>query len=652
MNGSAGDDRVSRFNSTVFSKVDIIDGLVWDFNFNYVRRFDEYNSLTNGNASELVRFSDGAIMSTKVDPSQMSTSYSTYANETYTIENLLRYNKTFGNHDFGALAGFNEQHYYEFSHSGTKKGLIDQSITTLGSANEMISIGGGATDWALRSYFGRVNYAFKSRYLLEANVRYDGSSRFDSDVRWGVFPSFSAAWRLSEEEFIKSLNVFDNLKVRASWGQLGNNASGNYDYQATYGSVGYAFGNIQSSGLRQGKIANTMLEWESTTMANLGLDFGVLNNRLTTELDIYSKKTTGILTTPDIYLTAGMVSAPTRNTADMSNKGVELTMGWKDKIGDVRYSVTGNVSYNKNELIKYKGALVRGWTVDKDGNRIWDENLGQVSTGGSTRIVEGHKINEYFMLDLYRGNGQYTNSDGTVNIHGGPKDGMIRTPEDLEWVKSMIAAGNKFMPNQTVKSNQLWYGDYIYADNNGDGIYGNSYDRNFTGTSSMPKYSFGMNLSAEWKGFDLSMVWAGMGGFELYWLESGYNNPNQRIGFQVGKLIADDHYYFNDSNPSDPANNINGKYPRFKLNENDEQNVQASRVWLHDGTFLKLRNLTVGYTLPTRWANKILTQKMRVYFSGENLLTFTSFPGMDPEMGANTNYPLMRQVALGVNITF
>lgn len=653
LNNQDGDDRVSRFNSTIYSKVELFRGLSWDFNFNYTRRIDEYNVHTNGNAAERIKFSDGTIMATKTAPSVMETYYKTFANQSYSLDNIIRYSRTFNNHDVSGLVGYNEQYYFEYDHDSRKKGLVDQSVTTPGSATTMVSIDGGATDWALRSYFGRVNYAFKSRYLFEANVRYDGSSRFASSRRWGLFPSFSGAWRISEEGFMKSLPFIQNLKLRASWGQLGNNVTaGNYDYMAVYGSVNYPFGGILGSGLRTGLIANPLLEWESTTMSNIGLDAGVLNNRLTAEVEVYQKNTTGILTTPDIYLTAGMVKAPTRNTADMSNKGFEMTIGWKDKVGDLHYNVSGNFSYNKNEVTKYKGTLKRGWITDANGNKIYDENIGQVSIGSSTRTLEGYKLDEHFLLNLYQGNGRYFNQDGSVNIQGGPRDGMIRTKEDLDWVNAMIAGGYKFMPNQTVAQNQLWYGDYIYADRNGDGIYGNNFDRDFTGSSTMPKYTFGMNMNFEWKGFDLSMVWAGMAGFDLYWCESGYNNPNTRIGFQIGEIVADDHYYFNSTDPSDPANNINGKYPRLKLNENDGQNVQSSRAWLYDGSFLKLRNLTVGYTLPEVWAKKILTQKVRLYFSGENLLTFTSFPGLDPEMEANTNYPLMRQISLGANITF
>lgn len=168
----------------------------------------------------------------------------------------------------------------------------------------------------------------------------------------------------------------------------------------------------------------------------------------------------------------------------------------------------------------------------------------------------------------------------------------------------------------------------------------------------MPKYTFGTNINVSWKNFDLGMVWSGQAGFELYWMESGYNKPNLRTGFQIGKILEGSHYYYDPANPSDPATNINAKYPRLKLSEGDPQNIQDSRAWLYDASYIKLRNLTIGYTLPKRWANKAFMKSARVYFSAENLLTITSYPGLDPEMSANTNYPIMKQLSFGTNITF
>ena len=340
------------------------------------------------------------------------------------------------------------------------------------------------------------------------------------------------------------------------------------------------------------------------------------------------------------------------NSAEVTNKGFEMNLTWKDHIGEVKYSISGNFGYNKNTVTKYKGQLVTEWRTDATGAPVYYSNIGDVSSGGDTRVLEGHMINENYLMDIYHGNGQYNNADGTVNIEGGPTDGMIRTPADMTWLNGMIAAGYKFMPNLTTAKNKIWYGDYIYADSNGDKIYGNTYDKNFTGNSSMPKFTFGSQMNFSWKDFDLDMIWSGQAGNKLYWLERGYNSSTTRTGFQIGAMIEKDHYYYNDTDPNDPANNISASYPRLKLNESDGQNTQSSTRWLYNGTFVRLKNLTLGYTLPSKIAAKIYTQKVRLYFSAENLLTFTKFPGLDPEMGGYTNYPVIRQIAFGTNITF
>ena len=661
--GQKGDNKTFRINSTLFSKVKFAKGLTWDLNFNYSKRFDEVNNHTNPATGERVKFSTGVSMSPQTNPTLMTTYFRTYSEYNYTLENLLHYETTIASkHNINALAGYNETYFYGYDHYATKRGMFDESAYVFNAATEMLSTGGSASDWALRSWFGRLNYNFDQRYMLEANMRYDGSSRFDSESRHGIFPSFSAGWRISEEGFMKDLNMFQNLKLRASWGKLGNNATGsynssgqwvvsNYDYQALYGPVGYSFNGVQTAGLRAGKIANPLLQWESTTVTNLGLDATVLNSKLLAELDFYNKVTDGILTTPPVYLTMGLVGAPTLNTAEVTNKGFEITLNWKDKIGQVNYSISGNLGYNKNEVTSYKGKLVEEWRTDATGKPVYYSNLGDVSSGGQNRILEGHVINEHYLMDLYNGDGSYFNSDGTVNISGGPKDGMIRTTDDMKWLNAMISAGYQFMPNTATAKNRIWYGDYIYADKNGDKIYGSNYDRSFTGNSAMPKFTFGSQMNFSWKNFDLNLIWSGQAGVKLYWLESGYNNSGTRIGFQIGKMLENNHYYYNEADPNDINNNLTAAYPRLRI-DGGGQNTQGSTRWLYDGSFVRLKNLTFGYTLPKQIAAKIYTENVRLYFSAENLFTITSFPGLDPEMGGYTNYPVFRQIAFGTNITF
>ncbi|MGB9747540.1 MAG: SusC/RagA family TonB-linked outer membrane protein [Bacteroidales bacterium] len=657
LNNTLGLNRTSYFNTTLYSNIKILKGLTWDFNFNYARQFDEGSGTTNGAVYERVKFSTGEIARQKWPPSQLWTWRSTSANRGYVLENLLRYSTTIADlHDINMLVGYNEQYYYEEYHSGSKQGLIDQNINTLNSATNMSEIRGDANDWALRSWFGRLNYSFNQKYLFEANFRYDGSSRFDPSKRWGLFPSFSAGWRVSQESFMENIEFINNLKLRLSWGKLGNNATmrngniDNYAYQATYGITNYLLNGSLAPGLAPKMIANKNLEWENTTVTNLGIDVSFLRDRLFAEIDLYNKLTDGILTVPPIYLTLGMVDPPIRNTAAVLNKGIEILAGWRDNAGDFSYSVSGNFTFNKNLITKFKGKLIREW---RDGE--YYSNLGDVSDTDwyyYLRRLEDHIINEYYLLDVYKGDGTYFNSDGSVKLKGGPKDGMIRTQKDLEWVQAMTAAGYTFLPNENISKQGIWYGDLIYADNNGDGIYGNTYDYDFRNHSPMPKIAFGTQISLKWKNFDLNMIFAGNAGYKLYWLERGYNFTNTRIGFQIGKMVENDHYYFNEANPSDPDNNTSAKFPRLKLQYDDPQNIQPSTYWLYDASYLKLKNLSIGYTLPSTISKKIYTERLRIYFSAVNLFTITSFPGPDPEIGSHSNYPIMRQIAFGTNITF
>ena len=258
-------------------------------------------------------------------------------------------------------------------------------------------------------------------------------------------------------------------------------------------------------------------------------------------------------------------------------------------------------------------------------------------------------MNEYYIQNTYSGDGSYYNKDGTVNPNGGPKDGMIRSEQDMKWIEDMTAAGNKFMPLETIGKQQIWYGDFIYRDSNGDGIYGGSDDKEFTGTSGQPKVNFGLQLGASWNNFDISMSFAGSAGFDLLWNEEGYNSTATRKGCQISGLAAKDHYFRDENNPS--ASNLNGKYPRLTFGQAG-QNIAASNFYLYDGSYLKMKNLTVGYTVPQNFSRKIYMDNLRVYVSTENLFTITSFPGQDPEIGASSGYPPLRQVAFGLNVTF
>ncbi|KAA6344424.1 TonB-dependent receptor SusC [termite gut metagenome] len=664
LNQTAGDLLRSRFNATAYSTVKVLKGLAWDFNFNYRRYWNEESTWTNAAAIEKVKFSTGTVMAPPANPAIIETAFNNSAYHSYTLENLLKYATTLNKvHDLSVLAGYQEYYYYRYSNSGRKRGVIDASATVPDAATEMMAIGGNAYDQATRSFFGRINYGYDSRYLLEANLRYDGTSRYHKDHRWGTFPSVSGAWRISEEAFMEGTrDVLNNLKVRVSWGQLGNTGGddvSNYEYQSVYAAKNYPINSVLVPGLAVSTIANSLLEWESTTLSNVGLDITLLNNRLNIELDLYDKLTDGILYKPNINPIAGTVSGPRMNIAKVNNRGFETTIGWRDKIKDFSYAISGNFAYNKNEVTKYKGTYEAGWVEDESGNRTWISNLGDVSTGTINRVVEGKTINDFYLKTPYKGDGTYFDAEGTVNPNGGPKDGMIRTEEDMEWLKAMIKNGAIFYPNGTAPANaisktKIWYGDYIYADNNGDNVYGSSNDEFFQGISNRPKYNFGMQASASWKGFDFSMNWAGATGFKLYWAPAtGSNASALRVGLAVPMEIANNHYFYDPDNLEDPRTNLTAKYPRLVNGETGYQLHTSSTLYLHDGNYLKLKNLTVGYTIPKQIVKRyLLTEDIRLYVSGENLLTITSFPGQDPEMGATPGYTSMRQFAFGVNVTF
>jgi len=260
-------------------------------------------------------------------------------------------------------------------------------------------------------------------------------------------------------------------------------------------------------------------------------------------------------------------------------------------------------------------------------------------------------FDEFFFPNIYQGTGAYRDSGGNVDPNGGPRDGMIRTPEDLQWIRDMQAAGYSFVQTN-VRPTGIWYGDLIPADTNGDKIYGNSHDRMFQKKAQIPPINFGFGMNAAWKGIDFSMLWAGTVGGYVYWSDMGVNSSWMDSRRPISKHARQNHYYYNVNDPNDHWNNINGKYPRLRF-AHDGLSF-ANDVYLNNTSFLRLKNLQVGYTLPKQLIEKVHLSNLRVFFTGENLLTFTNYIGIDPESGGRltNNYPAARQLSLGINLTF
>lgn len=642
-----GYDKYTQLYTDWYAQVKFLKYFTYSFDFYYkdIRREKKTVNTSIGKYS----FSKDAFSTGAADPATLYT-YMYYTRENTTkLNHLINYNQSFGSHDVSAMLGYEEQTYKYRETDVNKLGLTDANVNDFNAATTPYSTSGYGTGYAARSVFGRVNYAYKSKYLFEFNLRYDGSSRFAPDYRWGAFPSFSAGWRLTEESWLKTVQWLTSLKLRASWGKLGNNSIGNYDWQSVYSAANYSTGQALASGIAITSIANAALTWEETAVTNIGIDYGFFDNKLTGNIDVYNKLTTGILYTPDMYMAMGTATAPKENIAEVTNRGIEFELGWRDNIGkNFSYSIKGQFSFNKNFVSKYKGKLERGWNPD---HTEYSTNIGDVSTGSTTRVIEGHQINEFYLPNVYKGSGSYFNTDGTVNINGGPKDGMIRTEKDMQWLQAMQDAGYTFQPYNAVAKNALWYGEYIYADANADGIYGNSYDSEFQGTSTTPKYNFGFQASANWKDFDFSMTWGGAAGFSIYYYSTSRNSSETVYGYAIPDVIADDHYFYDPENPSDQRTNLTSKQPRL-VNVSGAQSSASSSLHLEKGNFIKLRNLTLGYTLPKTISKKFYVERLRVYASGENLFAITGFSGQDPEMRTTVGYSTMRQYAFGINLTF
>ena len=500
-----------------------------------------------------------------------------------------------------ALVGASQERYRNHYFSAYKKDMIDLSLNTMDAAIGDATASGTSTEWAMRSFFGRINLDWESKYLLELNLRADQSSRFLSNNRTGYFPSASAAWRIDQEPFMA--NVVDkglsNLKLRLSYGALGNNSVGNYDAISTYATSNYTVGNTLALGMAQIALANAGRTWETTYVTNVGVDFGFFNNRLTGTFDYFHKRTKDILIDLPAPIVHGTASIPKQNSATVTNKGIEFTLGWQDKVGDFSYGITGNFTYVKNMVDKYKGKDKGGMTIS-GANVIW----------------EGHPINSQYLLQV---------------------DRIIQTDEDLAIVNEMLAKN----PNAFDAFGVPEKGDFLYKDVDDNGIIDLN-DRDIVSDGPNPKFQFGLNLNVAWKGIDFAVLFQGQAGGEAYWQNYLVNASTVRYGYQLNKEVCEGRWY---------EGRTDATYPRL-LDYQDKRNTQNSDFYLENLSFLKIRNIQLGYTLPKAWMNKLTLDRIRVYASMENFFTFTSFRGFDPELGTSLAYPAMKNMVIGVNVTF
>jgi TonB-linked SusC/RagA family outer membrane protein len=502
-------------------------------------------------------------------PSDLTTQSTTSG--LFTAQSFLNYDLSVGRHNFHALLGYSQENYRYDMLQGFRDNFPGNTLYELnaGSASNQQAIG-TAEEWALRSVFGRLTYNFDERYLLEFNTRYDGSSRFPKDNRFGLFPSLSAGWRVSEEDFFK-VKWIDELKLRGSVGKLGNQNIGVYPYQQLINlglNVPFGKAEVISPGAAAVVVPNQNLTWETTRVIDGGIDVSFFSGKLGVTVDYYDKLTSGILYTVSASRVLGLTPS-VQNAGKVSNKGIDIDLRYRGAVGDFKFSIAPNFSYVKNEVV----ALAN---LEKDITNGW-------FVGYSLGSIYG-----------YRAMGLFVDEED-INTHATqfrtPKPGTIKF-EDI--------SGPNGVPDGKVD-----------ADN----------DRTIIGNT-FPKYNFGMNLSGSYKNFDLSILFTGVAGVNK--IIGGFQNNAFIQGSNPQQWMYEDHWSVDNPNP-------NAAYPRLSVLGGQEEQFQTSTFIMQDASFLRLSNLQLGYTFEPEAIERM---RVRIYASGRNLVTFDKFKeGWDPETG-------------------
>lgn len=536
---------------------------------------------------------------TSVEFNKLTNKWNT--SSTLMFQAFASYNKTFGKHDATVMVGSQYETYnakmLEASRRKFPSNILD--VIEAGSVNgDDLGNNGTLNERAFMSQFGRLNYAYDGKYLFEANARIDKSSQFAPENRVGVFPSFSAAWRMSEESFLRDVKWLSNLKLRASWGKLGNVSNvGYYDYFDGLGTgVAMASDGGKASGAWPAKMANRLMTWENVTMSNIGVDAGFFNNKLTAQVDVFNKLTTDILLEmPQPYelglddSDSNKKQSPSTNAGKVSNKGIEFSASYSDKIGDFHYGITGNFS--------------------KIWNKVEDLNGNDDQTTSYWIYKVGQPIGSFY---------------------GYQAEGLFVDENDVK--------------NHMKQDAQTKPGDIKYKDVNGDGKF-TAEDRTILGND-VPYFTYGLGFNASYKGFDLSIQGQGVKDVLVYLdgeASQAFFNGAGAKEMHLGRWTA--------ANPNPDA-----VYPRLLPTSDNAHNSRTSSFWLYSADYFRIKSLILGYTIPSVLTKKICVDKARIYLSGTNLLTFRGDKRMkdfDPETPSSRgSYPNMKVFSFGVNVTF
>ena len=497
----------------------------------------------------------------------------------------LNYSKTFGDHTISAVAGYQQEQSVMDTLGASRRQFPTNSLEELNAGPvDGMTNKGTSGKWAIQSFYATANYTLKDKYLLGGSLRFDGTSRLPSDTRWGLFYSFSGGWRISKEKFMEDVSWINDMKIRASWGQLGNQNIGNYPYQSTLTNQNYAFGST-STGFAASTLVDPNLTWETTRSVNAGLDLTAFNNKITFSADVFNKYTYDILRTSQVPLWLGL-NAPVINNGAVRNKGIELALSYNGRIGsDFTYTLGGNVQAYKNIL----------------------EKFGKTEIGSNTIRQEGHALDEFYVYIW---------------------DGIFQSQEEID-----------ASPVQPVTPTP---GDLKIKDVNGDGLIDDK-DRTFQ-KGKYPVMQMGFNLSANWKGFDLSAQVFGSVGQKVY--VNGWGIEP----FRQGSVPTVE--WRNRWTPTNPSTTM----PKIYVADGyaPVQNYNST-YFLKSASFVRLKNIQIGYTIPKSVISKIKIKSIRVFGSADNVLTASKFPGLDPERvnsGSYLAYPQNRTFTFGVNAQF
>ncbi len=559
----------SRIFGNVFAELNVIEGLKLrttlggDFSFEKDKLFKEFLSAAIYNPTSL---NEGRVF-----------------NQTLIWNSTASYEKKFGKHKTSALIGTEaiQNHTDYLGASANNFRRTDPLFRYLNSSVAVdiknLGVSGIATEWGLVSYFGLASYNYNNRYLLSAAVRKDGSSRFGKDNRWGIFPSVSAGWIMSNEAFLKESEIISELKIRASWGKLGNQEIGVYPYSSlvSTGDRVYTFGDKIVTGASILETGNSGIRWESSTQTNLGFDLGLWEDKLTLAADFFKKVSNDVLVRVPIPQSGGSQRPPFVNAASIENKGVELALSYRSGVKDFSYSITPNISIVRNNVVSIAGSepILGGFGL---------------SDGPLTKTEQGRPIGSFFLWDM---------------------EGIFQTQEQI--------AASPFQSKDTRP------GDIKFRDINNDKIIDDK-DR-FHAGNPFPDFTYGMQCGVNWKDLDFSILFQGVQGNDVYFLYGNFAYETQSRGFNS---------YADILNRWTPEN-TNTNIPKVSLDDRNG-NRRPSTRFLYDGSYMRIRNISIGYNLKNLLNVNQITA-CRVYFTVQNAFTFTKYPGLDPEIQANAN---------------